>query len=163
MIWLIVGFVIYYLVLAIGYAKIEIAIEGKYGFGEKLPCKKWKLKGILNKIIGERPYFSEYHLWMIVFLILIFHLPIWILAFFATGCSFLTVELFILGLYFIFLITEDFLWFVLNPDYGLKKFKPEHIWWHPKWIMKVPSIYWYLGPLGLMLIGLALIILSRTI
>ncbi len=148
-----IGFLIYFFFWAITYSKIEIAIEGKFGFGEKLPCKKWKLKGILNKITGERPYFSEYHLWMIIFLFTTFHFPHWFSSWEAWK-----LELFLIGAFFLFLILEDFFWFVLNPDYGLKKFKSKYVKWHPKWIGRVPDFYWYFPPLGIGLIVLSQIL-----
>jgi len=55
------GFIVYFLILAVFYAKLEIAIEGKFDYAEKLPCKKWKLKGPLKRIVGDRRYLAEYH------------------------------------------------------------------------------------------------------
>ena len=57
------------------------------------------------------------------------------------------MELFVVGLFVIFLVLEDFLWFLLNPHYGLKKFK-SRVWWHPKWFLGVPSFYWTAVPIG---------------
>lgn len=146
------GFIVYFLILAVFYAKLEIAIEGKFGYAEKLPCKKWKLKGPLKRIVGDRRYLAEYHIWMMVVLLLFFHLPLWF-----TGWSFWRIELFVLGLFIIFLVLEDFLWFLLNPHYGLKKFKKGQIWWHPKWFLGVPSFYWTFIPIGVGMILLSLV------
>jgi len=138
-----IGFSIYFLILAIAYAKLEISIEGKFGYAEKLPCRKWRLKGPLRSIIGNREYLSEYHIWMIVFLLLAFHMPLWF-----TGWGLLRTELFVIGLFIVFLVMEDFLWFLLNPHYGLRRFRKEEVWWHPSWILGLPSFYWTYLPLG---------------
>jgi len=146
------GFIVYFLILAVFYAKLEIAIEGKFGYAEKLPCKKWQLKGALKRIVGDRKYLAEYHIWMMAVLLLFFHLPLWF-----TGWSFWRIELFVLGLFIIFLVLEDFLWFLLNPHYGLKKFKKGQVWWHPKWFWGVPSFYWTAIPIGAGMILLSLV------
>lgn len=44
----------------------------------------------------------------------------------------------------IFAVIEDFLWFVINPHYGLEKFSAQFIPWHPNWIGPLPTDY-YLG------------------
>jgi len=36
----------------------------------------------------------------------------------------------------------DFLWFVINPHYGIKKFRPNCIAWHKRWLLGVPLDYW---------------------
>jgi len=89
---------------------------------------------------------------MLAALLLFFHLPLWF-----TGWSFWRIELFVLGLFIIFLVLEDFLWFVLNPHYSLKKFKRGQVWWHPKWFLGVPSFYWTSIPIGAGMILLSLV------
>jgi hypothetical protein len=37
---------------------------------------------------------------------------------------------------------EDFLWFVLNPAYGLEHFSAAYIPWHKHWWWFAPSDYW---------------------
>ena len=41
-------------------------------------------------------------------------------------------------------VIEDYLWFVVNPAFPLKNFKPAFVWWH-YWVgwgrFKVPEIY----------------------
>jgi hypothetical protein len=152
MFWL--GFIAYFLILAVFYAKLEISIEGRFGYAEKLPCRKWRLKGPLRRIIGDRRYLAEYHLWMLIVLLLFFQLPLWF-----TGWGFWRMELFVLGLFVIFLVLEDFLWFLLNPHYGLRKFKRGLIWWHPNWFLGLPSFYWTALPAGVAMILLSLMCL----
>jgi hypothetical protein len=49
-----------------------------------------------------------------------------------------------MGFYVGMVFIEDFLWFVLNPYYGIKNFRKEKIWWHKKWWGPVPTLYWML-------------------
>ena len=42
-----------------------------------------------------------------------------------------------------FWVTEDFLWFILNPYYGLRKFTEKDIPWHShRWFIFMPADYW---------------------
>ena len=43
------------------------------------------------------------------------------------------------GSLMLFWIIEDFLWFVLNPAYGLARFTPVQIPWHHHWLFGVPT------------------------
>jgi len=55
----------------------------------------------------------------------------------------------IISFFILFWVLEDFLWFVLNPAFGIKRFKAERIWWHAStwwWIM--PKDYWIFTPIG---------------
>ncbi len=47
---------------------------------------------------------------------------------------------------------EDYLWFMINPGFGIKKYTKQDIWWHGKqnWILGQPS-HNYLS-LGIMLV-----------
>ena len=40
------------------------------------------------------------------------------------------------------LLLEDFFWFVFNPNYGIKRFRPGMIKWHRDWLGPGPSYYW---------------------
>lgn len=52
----------------------------------------------------------------------------------------------------LFWIAEDFLWFVLNPAYGLGRFTAADIPWHKHWLWLAPTDYWlYFGVLLAML------------
>ena len=56
-----------------------------------------------------------------------------------------------------FWVIEDFLWFVLNPHYGLRKFKPQFIWWHAhSWLWIMPRDYVIYSPIGILLYYLSL-------
>jgi hypothetical protein len=36
----------------------------------------------------------------------------------------------------------DFLWFLLNPAYGWRRFRPGAVWWHARWLWRLPLDYW---------------------
>jgi len=42
----------------------------------------------------------------------------------------------------LFWIIEDFLWFVLNPAFGIAGFVRKNIPWHKQWFLNVPVDYW---------------------
>jgi hypothetical protein len=49
----------------------------------------------------------------------------------------------------LFWVSEDFLWFVLNPAFGLRRFAKTHAGWHRHWWLGAPIEYWIFTPLGL--------------
>ncbi|MBI4100255.1 hypothetical protein HY439_00740 [Candidatus Microgenomates bacterium] len=136
-------FEIYTVILSVAFALWEIQIEGKNGWAADLPT--WRKKGWIVKLTGGGPW-TGYHVYMIVFLLLIFHLP-----FLFTDWQF-RKELLISGLFLEFLLIEDFLWFVLNPHYGVKRFKPGKIWWYSTWWGPVPDCYWWYAAMSGVLI-----------
>ena len=138
------------IVLAIVFALLEIQIEGRNGWAADLPC--WRReKGLLVRLTGGRPI-TGYHLWMILFVIAMFHFPFLFMDWEAGK------ELLILGLYCWFSLVEDFAWFVLNPHYGIRRFKKGEIWWHASWLGPVPLLYLWLGGAAA-----ALIVISRVL
>jgi hypothetical protein len=71
-----------------------------------------------------------------LFIALVFHLTFILHTRFTNR-----LELRVLGSLAVFWILEDFLWFVLNPAYGLAKFNRLSIPWHPHWLLGVPVDY----------------------
>ena len=133
---MIIGLLAFMVFMAFLLALWEIQIEGKEGWAAKLPC--WRIKkGWLVRLMGGRPI-TGYHLFMISFTIAIVHL----LLFFVPWSW--QLESLIIGFYAGMMLLEDFLWFVLNPHYGIKSFRRGKIWWHDKWWGPVPSFYWVL-------------------
>jgi hypothetical protein len=132
------------------FAKVEICVEGPNGWAEKLPT--WKLNDghILSKIFyGGRPM-TGYHVWANVFIFSILHV-IYIFQDFSKN-----TELRIISFFILFWVIEDFLWFVLNPAFGIKKFKKENIWWHRKnWWLFAPREYFIFIPLAAILLLLS--------
>lgn len=123
-------------------AALEIQIEGKFGWAAHLPTFRLKKKMRGKPITG-------YHLFIILFTLIIFHFPL----FFASWS--LKKECLVLGIYIFMWTLEDFLWFVLNPHYGLHKFNKNNkdIWWHQSWFVGLPTFYWFLFPLAVILIA----------
>jgi hypothetical protein len=50
-----------------------------------------------------------------------------------------------------FWVVEDFLWFVVNPAFGLRRFRPRHIAWHKRWAFGAPVDYWIFGAISVLL------------
>ena len=135
--------------LAFLLALWEIQIEGKDGWAAKLPA--WRIeKGWPVKLAGGRPI-TGYHLFMTLFLIVIVHLPL-----FFVPWSW-QLESLLLGFYVGTVFIEDFLWFALNPHYGIRNFRKGRIWWHKTWWGPVPALYWFL-----LIIVILLIYFGRT-
>lgn len=142
-----IGIIGYVVAIALILAILEIQIEGKHGWAEKLPCWQRKDGWFVKIILGGRPL-TGYHLAIFLFLMAVFHF-----VFFLIPWNF-QAELFILGLLLELILLGDFFWFVLNPHFGLKKFKKDEIWWHKKWLGPVPSLYIYLAIAATILIYL---------
>ncbi len=141
---MIIGFLAFMVFLAIILAWWEIQIEGKDGWAAKLPG--WRVeKGWLVKVTGGRPI-TGYHLFMTLFLISMVHLPL-----FFTPWSW-RLECLLLGFYLGMVLLEDFLWFVFNHHYGMKSFRKGKIWWHRSWWGPLPSFYWILLAIIIVLI-----------
>ena len=123
------------LLLAFMFAEVEIQIEGAGGWAANLPTWRIDHHWLLDIFWGGRPL-TGYHAWVFSFMALVFHLP----AFFLPRWDW-RAEARVLGSLMLFWIAEDFLWFVLNPAYGLDKFSPAQIPWHKHWLLGVPTDY----------------------
>lgn len=154
---------IYIFIMAIILAILEIQIEGPHGWAKNLPTwrpeiDKWYTK-LLSRIFFQKTI-TGYHMAINLFVLLIFHLP------FFLGSPFTFLQWAkTLSLYILFISTWDFIWFILNPHFLLKKFKKEYIPWHVIWFLKIPLDYWislvlsllFLTPFIFMGQGLAII------
>jgi hypothetical protein len=133
----------YLVAAAFTFAKVEIEIEGPHGWAATLPT--WRICNRWTKVFyGNRPL-TGYHLWLQAFVFVIAHLA------FALRLSPWSwpLELRVIGFVILFFLVEDFLWFVLNPAYGIRRFRREHIWWHaPTWWWIMPRDYWVFSVLG---------------
>jgi hypothetical protein len=134
----------YTTVLGLILAYWEVQIEGKYGWAEKLPCWRKENGLIVEKILGGRPL-TTYHIALGLFSFMTLHL-----IFFLIDWNF-QAELFAIGLLLELFVFDDFFWFLINPHFGLKKFKKEEIWWHKQWIGPVPSFYIYFAIVAIIL------------
>ena len=146
---------LFWFLVAIVFAAIEIEIEGKHGWAEK--TSTWfRTQGIAARlyglVMGGKPL-TGYHLFMFFLPLLMFH------AHFVMGVPWSPkAELMVFALYFVWMPTWDFLWFVLNPYYGVKKFKKETVWWHAKshWLFNITPLDYFFGwGLSVVLAGVA--------
>lgn len=131
---------IYIFILAVVLAILEIQIEGPNGWAKNLPtwrpaADKWYIRMYVKFMSGREA--TGYHITMFSFVFLIFNLP----YFFGLDINW-NNWLRTASFFLIFVVLWDFLWFVLNPHYPLKKFKKEHIWWHKKWLAFAPVDYY---------------------
>jgi hypothetical protein len=132
-------------VTAFLFAKVEIHIEGGSGWAEKLPT--WRVQNRLTDLFyGGRPL-TGYHLWVQLFVLALVHEP------FAVGLPWSgRAEALVASFMILFWIVEDFLWFVVNPAFGLRKFRASEIWWHRKsWWLVAPREYFVGGALAVAL------------
>lgn len=118
------------------FAKMEIQIEGSGGWARDLPT--WRVDNpLLQRLFPGRPL-TGYHFWILLFICVVAHLP------FAFGLRWTwSRELLSIAFVLFFWVTEDFLWFVLNPHFGIRKFRPQFIPWHRStWWWIAPRDYW---------------------
>ncbi|MBL8880672.1 MAG: hypothetical protein JNG88_16285 [Phycisphaerales bacterium] len=134
---------------AAAFALLEIQVEGPNGWAANLPT--WRIPSIgvgrwIAKLFPGRPL-TGYHLWMLVFMVIVVHLQ------FAFGLPWSWAgEMRAIAFFLLFWVAEDFLWFVLNPHFGIRRFRPEHIPWHSRaWWWVAPRDYWIATVIGLAL------------
>ncbi len=134
------------LLLGFFFANVEIQIEGSAGWAANLPTWRIEHHWLLDLFWGGRPM-TGYHAWVFPFIALFFHFPLFFMARWSWR-----LEAMVIACIMLFWITEDFLWFILNPAYGLANFNPTHIPWHIHWLWVAPTDYW----VSLLIAGLLL-------
>ena len=114
------------------FALIEIEIEGKHGWAKKLPTTN----------IVPFSKVKYYHLYIFLFVSIMFT--------FIYGLNYFSIAMII-----IFFFIEDFIWFILNPHYGVTKYTKKDIPWHKDeiWLLNQP-IHNYIVILILIFISL---------
>jgi len=135
---------LFWFFVAMVFAAVEIEVEGKHGWAEK--TSTWfRTKGIAARlyglVMGGKPL-TGYHLFMFFLPILVFH------SHFVMGVQWtLAKEFLVLAMYFAWMPTWDYLWFVLNPSYGVEKFKKQNVWWHTRshWLFNVAPLDYLFG------------------
>jgi len=130
----------YIFVLAVTLALIEIEIEGPDGWAANLPTwrphkDKWYTR--LFASLFSNKELTGYHLTVFIFVFLIFHLP------FVFGID-LNWDTWLRTMFYYmnFIILWDFLWFVLNPAFTIKRFNSKNVTWHKKWFWIMPVDYY---------------------
>ena len=121
--------------LALLFAQAEIQIEGASGWAAALPTWRISDAPVLRLFFGGREI-TGYHVFMFSFMAAVFHLPLFLVLRWSWR-----LEARVLGCLSLFWFLEDVLWFVLNPAYGLARLTPEHVPWHPHWLLGVPVDY----------------------
>ncbi|MEW6741278.1 MAG: hypothetical protein AB1486_00850 [Planctomycetota bacterium] len=127
---------LFVLLLSFVFALLEVQIEGDQGWASGLPT--WRIEGtLLNRVLFDGRPFTGYHVYVLLFIALVFHLP------FVLGLAWtVKAEARGIGLMMLFWIMEDFLWFMVNPAFGLSGFNPEQAWWHrDTWLGFAPRGY----------------------
>src|SRR3989344_9178990 len=133
------------------FAKVEIAIEGGHGWAENLPTWRLSSHNWASLLFFAGKPATGYHVWMELFVLSILHIV------YAYVPYSLGIELEILAWFCFFSVLEDFLWFALNPAFGITKFRKENIWWHRKnWWWIAPRDYYILLVIGSALYGVSL-------
>ncbi|MQA90989.1 MAG: hypothetical protein GEU90_12240 [Gemmatimonas sp.] len=146
------AFFVALIVAAAIFALLEIQIEGPSGWASSLPT--WRVDNRLTRLLFGSRQVTGYHVYAHLFVLLVLHLP-YPLAFVVPS---LQAEARIFAFLVLFWIAEDFLWFVLNPAFGIGRFNREAVWWHaPAWWWIMPREYWIFLP-----VGIALYVVSWT-
>ena len=122
--------------LAYFFAMAEIHIEGTGGWAENLPTWRIEEHKLLDIFWGGRAM-TGYHAWVFPFIALFFHFPLLFMAQWSWP-----LEARVAACIMVFWIVEDFLWFIINPGFGWKRFRQEHVSWHKNWVCGAPVEYW---------------------
>jgi hypothetical protein len=114
------------------YACIEIEIEGKHGWAEKLPTAR---------LTNTKTSLTVYHVLFFAAMCSLMHFP------YITGFTWsVRNECFTLAMLMAFFLMEDVYWFALNPAYGLSEIP--NAWWHRDSLCcSIPKIYFVLAVL----------------
>lgn len=148
MVFNIFGYIFFLVAISFVLAKLEINIEGRNGWAKNLPT--WRISNSFTKLIyGDSPL-TGYHLWLMAFMFVFLHFP------FFVGLQWkLSNEFLVISLFFSIWFLEDFLWFVLNPHFGIKKFNKNNIPWHTSWLGHVPIAYFKFATVGLIFLAIS--------
>lgn len=114
-------------------ARVEIHIEGAHGWAVNLPTWRWGPSWWLNMTNGKE--LTGYHLWLTLFLIGMFHLPLifngWSAQLWAKCVS----------SYMMITAAWDLQWFVWNPHWGFNALRTREVPWFRKKIGGLPVDY----------------------
>lgn len=119
-------------------ACLEIEIEGRDGWAERLPTW-YRTSGAAARVfslLSSGKPLTGYHLFLLPLTALTFHLP-FVFGVPWTGAR----ELAVIAAWVSWLAAWDVLWFVLNPAYGWRRFRRDNVWWHRTWIGPLPLDY----------------------
>lgn len=132
--------------ISYAFARMEIEIEGAHGWAENLPTHRLSPRHWVSVIFFEGRPVTEYHIWVELLILSLLH-TIYVFLPFSV-----IIELQLLAFFCFMTVLEDFLWFVLNPAFGVQNFRAEKIWWHKDtWLWVAPRGYYTLLVLGAIL------------
>ena len=140
-------------VWAFGLAGVEVEIEGGYGWAERMPTwylKRGRLGKVYGMVMGHRPL-TGYHVYVFIIPVVLLNLP------FVYGVDWsLAGELRVFATFFALAVVWDYLWFVLNPAYTVRRFQRGNVWWFEQlWIWRFPLDYFLGVGLSVILAALA--------
>ena len=142
-----IKYYLYTILLACVTALYEIQIEGSDGgWAKNLPT--FRIHNRFKFLLGNKPL-TGYHICLLSLFFIVFH------GTFLNMRWTIFEEMKTLGLYFWFFVIEDFMWFVFNPSFSVKRFFNRDISWHSRWTFGLPTSYVY----GI-IIGTTLLILG---
>lgn len=137
---------LYLALLGFFFAQVEIQVEGDAGWAANLPT--WRIDHHpLLEVFWSGRALTGYHAWVFSFMAFVFHLPFVMLRRWSWR-----LEMRAIGSLAVFWITEDFLWFVMNPAFGVSRFSAANVSWHKHWFLGVPLDYITLGLAGILLL-----------
>ncbi|MDD5547839.1 MAG: hypothetical protein PHN74_03025 [Candidatus Pacebacteria bacterium] len=147
----IISFILFVVIISVIFALMEIQIEGPHGWAQDLPTwkKYYEGRGPLKALFNEKRPLTGYHLYLNLLLFLLMHFG------FLTCGWFLSGEYYLISAFMFILVLEDFLWFILNPAYGISKFDPQHIKWIGQWYLNIPLQYYFSIPVAVLFYLLA--------
>lgn len=134
--------IVYLFIFSLLLAFVEVQVEGQHGWAAQLPA--WRPKGnvwyvrVFKQLFGNKEL-TGYHI--AIGLLILFSLHMF---YFWQGSWSWQQELRVISFFFLVAVVWDFLWFVINPHFGWKKFKPMFIAWHRSWLGPWPADY-YVG------------------
>ena len=136
-------FVVGLLIASTVFALLEVQIEGPNGWAADLPC--WTVDNRWTRVFFAGRPLTGYHFYLHLFVLTLTHLPFLLSLAPWTPAAELRIVAFII----LFFVIEDFLWFVFNPAFGVRRFRGEQIWWHRKsWWWLMPRDYWIAIPIA---------------
>jgi hypothetical protein len=116
-------------------ARVEIHIEGAHGWAVNLPTWRWGPKWWLNLTNGKE--LTGYHLWLTLFLIGMFHLPLVFAGFSRplwAKCA---------AAYLLVTSVWDLQWFVWNPAWGFAALRSREVPWFRRKLAGLPLDYFF--------------------
>lgn len=117
---------VFYFFLALVFALFEVELEGKYGWAEK--SQTWRVSPgrfpLWLRSIFPKPL-TGYHIFIFLAAVLVAHM-----SFFSGVAWSWQAEFQALSLYFAWTPLWDYLWFVFNPQFGIKRLGPNAVWWY---------------------------------